>query len=85
MSGFEAMIEEVRFGEDSPLEGNGFEMSVPRCIGDEPPAERVFLHSNNAAAPSRLCRPALEFGSPDRALRGIEYTEPEIEYTEPED
>ena len=23
------MIEEVRFGEDSPLEGTGFELSVP--------------------------------------------------------
>jgi hypothetical protein len=26
MSGFEAMIEDVRFGEDSPLEGSGFEL-----------------------------------------------------------
>jgi hypothetical protein len=25
MSGYEAMIEEVRFAEDSPLEGDGFE------------------------------------------------------------
>jgi hypothetical protein len=30
MSGYEAMIEEVRFAEDSPLEGDGFEPSVPR-------------------------------------------------------
>ena len=30
MSGYEAMIEEVRFAEDSPLEGGGFEPSVPR-------------------------------------------------------
>jgi hypothetical protein len=29
MSGYEAMIEEVRFAEDSPLEGYGFEPSVP--------------------------------------------------------
>ena len=29
MSGFEAMIEEVRFGEDSPLEESGFEPLVP--------------------------------------------------------
>jgi hypothetical protein len=29
MLGFEAMIEKVRFGEDSPLEGNGFELPVP--------------------------------------------------------
>jgi hypothetical protein len=29
MSGFEAMIEEVRFGEDSPLEQSGFEPLVP--------------------------------------------------------
>jgi hypothetical protein len=29
MSGFEAMIEEVRFGEDSPLEEGGFEPLVP--------------------------------------------------------
>jgi hypothetical protein len=29
MSGYEAMIEEVRFAEDSPLEGDGFEPSVP--------------------------------------------------------
>jgi hypothetical protein len=27
MSGFEAMIEEVRFGEDSPLEGAGQKLS----------------------------------------------------------
>jgi hypothetical protein len=30
MSGYEAMIEEVRFAEDSPLEGDEFELSVPR-------------------------------------------------------
>jgi hypothetical protein len=30
MSGYEAMIEEVRFAEDSPLEEAGFEPSVPR-------------------------------------------------------
>jgi hypothetical protein len=29
MSGFEAMIEEVRFAEDSPLEEGGFELMVP--------------------------------------------------------
>src|SRR5271167_273628 len=29
MSGYEAVIEEVRFAEDSPLEGTGFELSVP--------------------------------------------------------
>jgi hypothetical protein len=29
MSGFEAMIEEVRFGEDSPLEESRFEPLVP--------------------------------------------------------
>jgi hypothetical protein len=29
MSGYEAMIEEVRFAEDSPLEGSGFELPVP--------------------------------------------------------
>jgi hypothetical protein len=29
MSGYEAMIREVRFAEDSPLEGDGFEPSVP--------------------------------------------------------
>ena len=29
MSGYEAMIEEVRFAEDSPLEGDGFELWVP--------------------------------------------------------
>jgi hypothetical protein len=28
MSGYEAMIEEVRFADDSPLEGGGFEPSV---------------------------------------------------------
>jgi hypothetical protein len=27
--GYEAMIEDVRFAEDSPLEGNRFELSVP--------------------------------------------------------
>jgi hypothetical protein len=30
MSGYEAMIEEVRFAADSPLEGDGFELPVPR-------------------------------------------------------
>jgi hypothetical protein len=30
MSGYEAMIEEVRFAEDSPLEGDGLELLVPR-------------------------------------------------------
>ena len=29
MSGYEAMIEEVRFAEDSPLEEIGFELVVP--------------------------------------------------------
>jgi hypothetical protein len=29
MSGYESMIEEVRFAEDSPLEEAGFELSVP--------------------------------------------------------
>jgi hypothetical protein len=29
MSVFEAMIEEVRFAEDSPLEESGFELLVP--------------------------------------------------------
>jgi hypothetical protein len=29
MSGYEAMIEEVRFAEDSPLEESGFELMVP--------------------------------------------------------
>ena len=29
MSGYQAMIREVRFAEDSPMEGNGFEPSVP--------------------------------------------------------
>jgi hypothetical protein len=29
MSGYEAMIEEVRFAEDSPLEQAGFELAVP--------------------------------------------------------
>jgi hypothetical protein len=29
MSGYEAMIEEVRFAEDSPLEESGFEPLVP--------------------------------------------------------
>jgi hypothetical protein len=29
MSGYEAMIEEVRFAEDSPLEQRRFELSVP--------------------------------------------------------
>jgi hypothetical protein len=29
MSGYEAMIEEVRFAEDSPLEEDGFELLVP--------------------------------------------------------
>jgi hypothetical protein len=29
MSGYEAMIEEVRFAEDSPLEQSGFELMVP--------------------------------------------------------
>jgi hypothetical protein len=29
MSGYEAMIEEVRFAEDSPLEESGFELLVP--------------------------------------------------------
>jgi hypothetical protein len=27
-----SLIEEVRFASDSPLEGNGFEISVPRKI-----------------------------------------------------
>jgi hypothetical protein len=34
MSGYEAMIEEVRFAEDSPLERTGFEPSVPRKAPD---------------------------------------------------
>jgi hypothetical protein len=32
MSGYEAMIEEVRFAEDSPLEEGGFELVVPLCL-----------------------------------------------------
>jgi hypothetical protein len=41
MSGYEAMIEEVRFAEDSPLEETGFEPSVPlhdrgRIVGLHP-------------------------------------------------
>jgi hypothetical protein len=28
------MIEEVRFAEDSPLEGDGFELPVPRTTPD---------------------------------------------------
>jgi hypothetical protein len=30
------VIEEVRFAPDSPLEGDGFELSVPRELGYEP-------------------------------------------------
>jgi hypothetical protein len=29
MSGYEGMIEDVRFAEDSPLEQSGFELAVP--------------------------------------------------------
>jgi hypothetical protein len=36
MSGYEAMIEEVRFAEDSPLEETGFEPSVPGAVGETP-------------------------------------------------
>jgi hypothetical protein len=48
MSGFEAMIEEVRFGEDSPLEGAGFELAVPRktpgvLAGVRSLSRRLFL------------------------------------------
>jgi len=32
MSGYEAMIEEVRFAEDSPLEEGGFEPSVRKSL-----------------------------------------------------
>jgi hypothetical protein len=32
------MIEEVRFAEDSPLEGNGFELPVPRDMQGRPKA-----------------------------------------------
>src|ERR1700731_4444972 len=39
MSGYEAMIREVRFAEDSPLEGNGFEPSVPGTKVARPTAE----------------------------------------------
>jgi hypothetical protein len=43
MSGFEAMIEEVRFGEDSPLEEGGFEPSVPGSRGLDA-ASKLPLH-----------------------------------------
>jgi hypothetical protein len=33
MSGYEAMIEEVRFAADSPLEQAGFELPVPLATG----------------------------------------------------
>ena len=33
-----ALIEEVRFARDSPLEGDGFELPVPRVGGTELPA-----------------------------------------------
>jgi hypothetical protein len=29
MSGYEAIVEDVRFAEDSPLEQAGFELTVP--------------------------------------------------------
>jgi hypothetical protein len=47
MSGYEAMIEEVRFAEDSPLEGDGFELLVPR---HESP--RFPKHPGTIAAPT---------------------------------
>jgi hypothetical protein len=43
MCGYEAMIEEVRFAEDSPLEGAGFEPSVPRESNGEKAKEPVSL------------------------------------------
>jgi hypothetical protein len=47
-------------------------------LGDEPPAERVFFSAQITPQRRRdFAGPHLEFGSADRALRGIEYTEPE--------
>ena len=55
MSGYEAMIEEVRFAEDSPLEGDGFEPSVPRggdgcrVPGPTAPGRRMLEHAGGTA------------------------------------
>src|SRR4051812_42564970 len=46
MSGFEAMIEEVRFGEDSPLERTGFELPVPVL-------QRTLLLAGHPGTPAR--------------------------------
>jgi hypothetical protein len=67
MSGFEAMIEEVRFGEDSPLEESGFELAVP--------SERSV--AKQEAAP--LCRLPRVLGKarsgPVDMFRGVSITE----------
>jgi hypothetical protein len=44
--------EEVRFASDSPLEGDGFELSVPRVIYRPAPAARALW----AAAAGRPCK-----------------------------
>jgi len=58
-----AMTEEVRFAVDSPLEGDGFELPVPREKGSVqklrrlPPASKVFAAD---------CRRCVEAHHPDR-------------------
>ena len=52
------MIEEVRFALDSPLEGDGFELSVPRVMGGRfrttvPAAIAVFEVAGTAVALQR--------------------------------
>jgi hypothetical protein len=47
------LIEEVRFASDSPLEGDGFEPSVPRKFFGRPSIPAQFTFRNIKPAPSR--------------------------------
>jgi hypothetical protein len=65
MSGYEAMIEEVRFAEDSPLEEAGFELSVPPERKAFPRALDRFRRPSSLRAPWEW--------DVKRRLRGVEF------------
>jgi hypothetical protein len=67
---FGALIEEIRFARDSPLEGNGFELPIPREIssGFEASAELRPIDLRRGG----IIRAVVGLGKPIELLRRLE-------------
>jgi hypothetical protein len=70
-------VEEIEFAQDSPLEGNGFELTVPREIGSGFDEDQISWLASRCSSEGESGHPAHSVNQPKPTHNAVERASPE--------